>query len=188
MYNLYSSATVNPASVNPSWQLARSPPQQPQPQQQSTDQQRSYGNGQNIASQQTSSTGASNNGGRAVSTSGQPGAGNSGGGGLPLTPQYTLNGAIPTAYAYGTPAGWIPGPQQVPSSQANIPPQMSAAYNVMFDPSQPMPPQQPTYVHPNAYETPAYFPPQSQPPQQQPPPPPPSQQGLDTVQQGNYNR
>jgi len=53
----------------------------------------------------------------------------------------------------------------------------------MFDPSQSIPSQQPTYVHSNAYETPAYFPQQQQQQQQQPP-----QQGLDTVQQGNYNR
>jgi hypothetical protein len=54
----------------------------------------------------------------------------------------------------------------------------------MFDPSQPIPSQQPAYVHSNAYETSAYFQQQQQQQQQQQPP----QQGLDTVQQGNYNR
>ncbi len=183
MYSLYSSAALNAASVNATWQLARSPPQQQQQQQQQqpTDQQRGYGNGQNMASQQTSSTGASNTGGRPASTSGQATTGNSGG--PPITPQYTLNGAIPTAYAYGTPAGWISGPQQIHSPQTNISPQMSATYNVMFDPSQQVPPQQQTYAHPNQYETQVYFSQQSQ--QQQQPPPQP---GVDTVQQGNYNR
>ncbi len=38
---------------------------------------------------------------------------------------------------------------------------MSAAYNVMFDPLQ-----QPTYAHPNQYETSTYFSQQSQPQQQ----------------------
>jgi hypothetical protein len=51
----------------------------------------------------------------------------------------------------------------------------------MFDPSQQGPPQQQAYVHSNSYETPAYF---SQQSQQQPP----SQQNLDPVPQGNYNR
>jgi hypothetical protein len=176
MYSLYSSAAVNPASINPNWQLARSPPQQQQP----TDQQRGYGNGQNVASQQASTTGASNTSSRSASTSGQ--TGNSGGG-PPLTPQYTLNGPIPTAYAYGAPAGWISGPQQISSPQTNIPPQMNAAYNVMFDPSQQVPPQQQTYVHPNPYEISAYFTQQSQQQQQ-----PPTQQNLDTMPQGNYNR
>jgi hypothetical protein len=195
MYNLYSSAAaaVNSAGVNPNWQLARSPPQQQQqqPQQQSTDQQRGYGNGQNVASQQAASTGASNTGGRSASTSGPSGQT---GVGPPLTPQYTLNGAVPAAYAaYGAPAGWIPGPPQVPSPQTNIPPQMNAAYNVMFDPSQQISSQQPTYVHQNPYDASAYYSQQSQQqqqqqPQQQQPPPPPPQQGVDTVQQGNYNR
>ena len=192
MYNLYQSAaaaTVNPSNVNPNWQLARSPPQQ---QQQPTDQQRGYSNGQNVSSQQATSTGASNTGGRSASTSGpsgQTGAGN--GGGPPITPQYTLNGGVPAAYAaYGAPTGWIPGPQQIASPQTNIPPQMNAAYNVMYDPSQQVPSQQPTYVHQNPYETAAYFTQQSQQQQQQQQqqPPPPPQQGVDTVQQGNYNR
>jgi hypothetical protein len=76
----------------------------------------------------------------------------------PITNQYTLNGAIGTSYAYGTPAEWMTDPQQIQSPQTNIPPQMSAAYNVMFDPSQ-----QPTYTHPNQYETSTYFSQQSQP-------------------------
>jgi len=174
MYSLYSSAAVNQASINPNWQLARSPPQQQQ--QQPTEQQRGYGNGQNVASQQASSASASNIGGRSASTSGQPGAGPA------LTPQYTLNGTLPTGYAYGTPTGWISGPHQVPSPQGNIPSQSNAAYSVMFDPSQQGgPPQQQAYVHSNSYETPAYF---SQQSQQQPP----SQQNLDPVPQGNYNR
>ena len=185
LYSLYSQA-----GVNPNWQIARSPPQQQQQQQQqSTDQQRGYGNGQNMASQQPSSTGASNTGGRPASTSGQPTTGNSSGAPPTITPQYTLNGAIPAAYAYGTPAGWIPGPQQLQSPQTSIPPQMGAAYNVMFDPSQQVPPQQqPTYAHPNQYETQTYFSQQSQQQQQQQQPQQPSQTGVDTVQQGNYNR
>ena len=195
MYSLYQSTVVNPASVNPHWQLARSPPQQ---QQQQTDPQRGYGNGQNMASQQASSTGASNTtGGRPASTSGQNTAGNSG---VPsMTPQYTLNGAMPTGYAYSTPAGWITTPQQVPLTQPNMPPQMNAPYNAIFDPSQQVPPQQSTYAHPNAYESQAYFPQQSQPQAQQPQQTQAQQQqqqqqqatpqqGLDTVQQGNYNR
>ena len=192
-YSLYSTAAMNPANVNPNWQMARSPPQQqPQPHQQATDPQRGYANGQNVASQQASSSGASNTGGRPASTSGQATAGNSaGGGGHPpsMTPQYTLNGAIPTAYAFGTPAALIPGPQQIQSPQTNVPPPMSATYNVMYDPSQQIPPpsQPPTYAHPNQYETQTYFSQQSQQQQQQSQQPPP-QTGADTVQQVNYNR
>ncbi len=98
----------------------------------------------------------------------------------PITTQYTLNAATPTGYTYGTPAEWMTGPQQIQSPQANIPPQMNAAYNVMFNPSQ-----QPTYAHPNQYETPTYFSQQFQPQQQSQQPPQP---GVDTVQQGNYKR
>ncbi|CAF1038237.1 unnamed protein product [Rotaria sp. Silwood1] len=193
MYSLYSSAAaaaVNPASVHPNWQLARSPPQQQQ--QQPTDQQRGYGNGQNAASQPTPSTGTTNIGGRSASISGQSGTVNSTSGSL--TPQYTINGTLPATYAYGGPAGWISGPQQVPPLQTNISPQINAAYNIMFDPSQQVPPQQAAYLHRNPYDTPLYF---SQPGQPQPPPPqqqqqqqqqPPPQTGLDTVPQGNYNR
>ncbi|CAF4341956.1 unnamed protein product, partial [Adineta steineri] len=147
MYSLYSSA-----AMNPNWQLARSPPQQQQQQQQqqqSTDQQRGYNNGQNVTSQQGSSTGASNISGRSASTSGpssQTSVGPS------ITPQYTLNGTLPAGYAYGAPTGWIAGPQQVPSPQTNITPQINPAYNVIYDPSQQGQSQQPTYVHSNSYE------------------------------------
>ncbi|CAF4808488.1 unnamed protein product, partial [Rotaria socialis] len=104
MYSLYSSA----AGVHPHWQLARSPPQQ---QQQSTiDQPRAYGNGQNATPQHASSTSATNTTGRPASASGQTSSGSSTSG-HPITPQYTFNGAMPTAFAYGTPAGWIPAPQ-----------------------------------------------------------------------------
>ena len=64
MDSLYSSASVDPNS-----QLAW-----PYHQQRSTDQHRGYGNERNRASQQASSTGASNNRGQAASTFGQRGA------------------------------------------------------------------------------------------------------------------
>ncbi len=82
-----------------------------------------------------------------------------------ITTQYTLNAATLTGYAYGTPAEWMTGPQQIQSPQTNIRPQMNASYNVMFDPSQ-----QPTYAHPNQYETQTYYFSQQFQPQQPPQP------------------
>ncbi|CAF4694218.1 unnamed protein product, partial [Rotaria magnacalcarata] len=73
--------------------------------------------------------------------------------GHPITPQYTFNGTMPTAFAYGTPAGWIPAPQQVQSLPTNMSPQMNAAYNIMFDPSQQIQQQQQAaYLHRSQYE------------------------------------
>ncbi len=69
---------------------------------------------------------------------------------------------MPTTYPYETPVGWIPDLKQAPSSQTNILPQMNVAYNFFFDPSQPIPSQQPTNVDPNTYEASAYFSQQSQ--------------------------
>ena len=181
MYSIYpSTMPVNPASVHPSWQFTRSPQYQQQP----IDQQRNYGNGRNSTSQQASSISASNTGGRSISTtipSGQTGATNSDG--SSFSPQYTLNGAIPNAYAYGGPTGWISAPQQMSSPHTNMSSQINATYNIMFDPSQ-----QPAYLHRNLYDTLGFLPQQLQAPapssQQQAPPQP----GLDTVPQGNYNR
>jgi hypothetical protein len=184
MYGMYpSAASVNSAGVNPNWQMARSPPHQ---QQQQSDQQRAYGGGQNVISQVPPPSGAPNaNGGgggggsRSASTSGPSGQTGVGAGGPPMTPQYALNGSVPTAYTYAPPTAWYPAQSQVSSPQTNMPPQVNA-YGMMFDPSQQAPPQQPTYVHPNPYEA-AYF----QQAQQQAQA---SQQGLDTVPTGNYNR
>ena len=100
---------MNPANVDRDWQMARSAPRQHrQSHQQSTIQQRGYGSAQNVSSQQASSAGASNFGGCPASSSGQATTGYSGGDLLPMTPQYTLDGASSTAY--GTPIAWIPGP------------------------------------------------------------------------------
>jgi hypothetical protein len=187
MYSLY------PSAINSQWQLARSPPQQQQQQQQqqsqqqTVDQSRSYAGGQNAGTQQSSSASASNtsnSSGRSASTSGPPSAGTTG---PSMTPQYAINGGVPPAFAYGTPGAWMSGPQQLSSPQNSIPPQVNAAYNIMFDPSQQaVPPQQAAYVHSNVYETAAYYsqPQQQQQQQQQSS----SQQSLDTVQQGNYSR
>lgn len=170
---MYSSpASVNPGGVNPNWQVARSPPHQQQP----NDQQRAYVSGQNVVSQVPQQAGAQNTGvgganGRSSSTTGPSGQSGVGTGGPSMTPQYALNGNIPTTYAYGSPAAWYSAPGQVPSPQTNMPPQVNA-YGVMYDQSQQAPPQ-PTYVHPSQYDA-AYF--------QQ------TQQGLDTVPPGNYNR
>ncbi len=173
--------SVNPGGVNPNWQMARSPPHQQQQQQpQPSDQQRAYGSGQNVVSQAPQPSGAPNTnggGGRSASTSGPSGQTGAGAGGPPMTPQYALNGSVPTAYTYGPPTAWFPAQSQVSSPQTTMPPQVNA-YGMMYDPSQQAPPQQPTYVHANPYEA-AYF----QQAQQQPP-----QQGLDTVPTGNYNR
>lgn len=157
--------------------MARSPPhQQQQQQQQPSDQQRSYGSGQNMVPQAAPS-GAPNtnggNGGRSASTSGP--SGQTGAGGPPMTPQYALNGNVSAAYQYGQQAAWYPAQSQISSPQSNMPPQVNA-YGMMFDSSQQVPPQQAAYVHGNQYE-PQYF-------SQAPPP----QQGLDSVPAGNYNR
>lgn len=189
MYSLYSAAAINPASVHPHWQLARSPPQQLQQQQQQTpaagDQQRTYGNAQNVASQQTpSSTSSTTSTGRPASVSSQTNSGASSNI-PPVTPQYTLNGAIPAAYAYGAPTGWIHGPQHIQSLPTSMSPQINATYNIANDPSQ-----QTAYVYRPGYDAHVYFPQptqsQQQPQQQQQQQP--SQPGLDTVSQGNYNR
>lgn len=198
MYNLYSSAAAaaaaNSAGVHAGWQLARSPPQQQQ--QPSTDQQRAHGNGQNSTPQPAPPTGSSTANGRSTSISGQSGASHNNSG-PSFTPQYTINGAMPTAYAYGGPTGWISGAQQVQAIPANMSPQINAAYNIMFDPSQTVPSQQTAYLHRNPYDGTAYFSSTSQP---QPPPPssqqqqqqqqqqPPPQSGLDNAPQGNYTR
>ncbi|CAF0809537.1 unnamed protein product [Rotaria sp. Silwood1] len=180
MYGVYpSAASVNPGGVNPNWQLNRSPPHQ---QQQPTDQQRAYVGGQNVVSQVPPPTGTQNTGsgggsGRSASTSGPSGQAGASSAGSSMTPQYALNGSVAATYAYGSPAAWYSAQAQVPSPQTNIPPQVNA-YSMMFDPSQQAPPQQPTYVHPSPYEA-AYF----QQPQQQL-----TQQGLDTVPPGSYNR
>ena len=191
MYSLYSSA----AAMNPQWQLARSPPQQQQQQQQqqpqqqqqqqqpqqqqSADQQRGYPGGQNPGSQQASSAGVanpSNNNSRSAPTSGPPSAGATG---PPMTPQYAMNGGVPAGYTYGTAATWLPGHQQIPSPQTNMPGQVNTGYNIMFDPSQQqVAPQQATYVHPSAYDAAAYY------SQQQAS----SQPSLDAAPQGNYSR
>jgi hypothetical protein len=186
MYAMYpSAASVNPGGVNPNWQLTRSPPHQQQQQQQPSDQQRAYSGGQNVVSQAPPPSGAPNTnggGGRSASTSGPSGQ-TGAGGGPPMTPQYTLNGSIPAAYAYAQPTAWYSAQSQVSSPQTNMPPQVNA-YGMMFDPSQQVPPQQQTYVHPNLYDA-AYF---QQAQQQQQQQQQPSQQGLDTVPTGNYNR
>ncbi len=179
VYSMYpSAASVNSAGVNTNWQMARSPPhQQPQP----SDQQRAYGGGQNVVPQAPPPSGAPNTnggGGRSASTSGPSGQTGAGTGGPPMTPQYALNGSVQATYAYAPPTAWYSAQSQVSSPQTNMPPQVNA-YSMMFDPSQQAPPQQPTYVHPNPYDT-AYF---QQAQQAQPP-----QQGLDTVPTGNYNR
>ncbi|CAF2363792.1 unnamed protein product [Rotaria sp. Silwood2] len=181
MYGVYpSAASVNPGGVNPNWQLNRSPPHQQQ-QQQPTDQQRAYVGGQNVLSQVPPPTGAPNTGGggsgRSASTSGPSGQAGASSAGPSMTSQYALNGGVPATYAYGSPAAWYSTQAQVPSPQTNMPPQVNA-YGMMFDPSQQAPPQQPTYVHPSPYDA-AYF----QQSQQQL-----TQQGLDTVPPGNYNR
>ena len=178
MYGMYpSAASVNPANVNPNWQLARSPPHQQQ-QQQASDQQRAYTGGQNVVSQVPPPSGAPNtNGGvgRSASTSGPSGQAGAGTGGPSMTPQYTLNGNVQATYAYA-PSGWYSAQSQVSSPQTNMPPQVNA-YGMMYDPSQQAPPQ--SYVHPS-YDA-SYF--QQAQQQQQAP-----QQGLDTVPTGNYNR
>ena len=101
-----------------------------------------------------------------------------------LPTQYSINGAIPAAYAYGAAGAWLPA-QQIPSPQANHPGQVNAAYNMMFDPSQPgAAAAQAAYVHPSAYETAGYYSPQGQPQNS-------TQQNLDTVAAappGNYTR
>ena len=181
MYGIYpSTAAVNPANMHPNCQLIRSPPQH---QQQPIDQQRNYGNGRNSTSQQASSAGTSNSGGRAMSTtipSGQIGTISNDG--LSLSPQYTLNGAVPNAYAYGGPPGWTSASQQI-SSHTNMSSQINGTYNIMFDPSQ-----QAAYLHRSLYDTLGVLPHQLQAPapssHQQAHPQP----GLDTVPQGNYNR
>lgn len=174
---MYPSATpINPAGVNSTWQMTRSPPHQQQQQQQASDQQRQYGGGQNIVSQATSSGAPNTNngsGGRSASTSGP--SGQTGAGGPPMTPQYALNGNVSATYAYAPPNPWYPAQSQISSPQSNMPPQVNP-YGMMFDSSQQAPPQQPTYVHSNPYD-PAYFQ-QAQPPQQ----------GLDSLPTGNYNR
>ncbi|CAF3270038.1 unnamed protein product [Rotaria socialis] len=63
----------------------------------------------------------------------------------PLAPQYTWNSVIPTGYAYGTPAEWIPSPQQGSSHQTNIPPQINVASSLKFDSFQLIRSQQPLY-------------------------------------------
>jgi hypothetical protein len=96
-----------------------------------------------------------------------------------MTPQYAMNGGVPAGYTYGTAAAWLPGPQQIPSPQTNMPGQVNAGYNIMFDPSQQqVQPQQATYVHPSAYEAAAYY------SQQQAS----SQPNIDALPQGNYSR
>jgi hypothetical protein len=169
---------VNSGVPNSNWQLTRSPPHQ---QQQVTEQQRVYagaGSGQNIVSQVPPPTGVPNSagiGGRSASTSGP--SGQVGTVGPPMTPQYPLNGSVPTAYSYGSANTWYSGPQQLSSPQTSMPPQVNP-YGMIFDPSQQQQiPQQATYVHPNSYDG-AYF----QQVQQ------PAPQGLDTVASGNYNR
>lgn len=168
--------SINPGSVNPTWQMARSPPHQQQ-QQQPSDQQRPYGSGQNMVPQAATSGAPNTNGGnagRSASTSGP--SGQTGASGPPMTPQYTLNGNVPATYPYGQPATWYPAQSQISSPQSNMPPQVNA-YGMMFDSSQQVPPQQAAYVHAgNPYDA-AYF-------SQAPPP----QQGLDSVPTGNYNR
>ncbi|CAF4859804.1 unnamed protein product [Rotaria socialis] len=52
---------------------------------------------------------------------------------------------IPTGYAYGTPAEWIPSPQQGSSHQTNIPPQINVASSLKFDSFQLIRSQQPLY-------------------------------------------
>ncbi|CAF4917233.1 unnamed protein product, partial [Rotaria magnacalcarata] len=178
MYGVYpSAASVNPGGVNPNWQMTRSPPHQQQ--QQPTDQQRAYVGGQNVVSQLPQQTGVPNNGagGRSASTSGPSGQTGTVTGGPSMTPQYTLNGSVQATYAYGTPGTWYSAQGQVPSPQTNMPPQVNP-YGMIYDQSQQAQQQQPTYVHQNPYEA-AYF----QQAQQQL-----TQQGLDTVPPGNYNR
>ena len=158
MYGVYSSgASVNPGAVNPNWPLTRSPPHPQTQQQQPTDQQRAYGSGQNIVPQASLPTGAPNTGGsgRPTSISGPSGQTGTGSGGSSMTPQYSLNGSVPSPYTYGSLPPWYPAQSQVASPQTNMPPQINA-YGMMFDPSQQTPPQQPTYVPPNPYDT-AYF-------------------------------
>ena len=186
---LYYSAAAA-AAVNPHWQMPRSPPQQQQQQQQSSsgDPTRNYSSGQNVASQgQSSSAGSANtstNTSRSASATGAtnpvttvpP----------PLPTQYSINGAIPAAYAYGAAAAgaWLPG-HQIPSPQANLPGQINAAYTMMFEPSQQgAAAAQAAYVHPSAYDTAGYYSPQAQPQNS-------TQQNLDTVAAappGNYSR
>jgi hypothetical protein len=184
MYGMYpTAASVNPGGVNSNWQMTRSPPHQQQQQQQQSEQQRAYSGGQNVVSQAPPPSGAPNTngggGGRSASTSGPSGQTGPGAGGPPMTPQYALNGNVSATYAYGPPTTWYPAQPQISSPQTNMPSQINA-YGMMFDPSQQVPPQQATYAHQNLYE-PTYY--QQTQQQQQP-----SQQGLDTVQTGSYNR
>ncbi|CAF1576716.1 unnamed protein product [Rotaria magnacalcarata] len=145
----YSSATIDPPSIYSNWPLVQSQHLQHQ----SADQQRCYGNGQNIPSEQTSSTGASNTN-RSTLTSVALGADY--GSTPPLAPQYTWNSVIPNGYAYGTPAEWIPIPQQGSSHQTNIPPQINVASSLKFDSFQLIRSQQPIY------EESLYYPQQSE--------------------------
>ena len=134
------------------------------------------------------STGASNAGGnRPTSGSGQTGTLNSGNGPT-IAPQYVLNGAIPTPYHYGTHAAWIHAPQQLSSSQGSLPQHINTAYNVIYDPTQQIPQQQPTYVQANAYDPSVYYAQQSQQPQSQQQQQQQQQQTVETMQQGNYHR
>ena len=114
---------MNPVNVSRNWHRDGSFLQQHrQSHQQPTGQQRGYGSAQNRAPQQASSTGAWNSGGCSASTLGQATTDYSGGDLpplLPMTPQYTLDGASPTAYAYvrGDPGQcpWITSIFTIPS-------------------------------------------------------------------------
>ena len=129
MYGIYpSAASVNPGGVNPNWQLARSPPHQQQQQQQPQ-----INNGlivvdkmlhlKNLHQQvhQIRMVVAVDQHQHQVHQVKLVLVG----GGPPMTPQYTLNGGVPAAYAYAPPTGWIPAPPQVSSPQTNIPPQVN---------------------------------------------------------------
>ncbi|CAF4766443.1 unnamed protein product, partial [Rotaria sp. Silwood2] len=129
-FDSYSSATVNPSSVYPNWQLAQSNLQyhQQQQQHQPTNQSYDYGSRQNIPSQQTLSIDLSNNTSRLALTSGQSLADPPS-----RTLQYTSNNVISTAYTYETPHTWISDSQQIPLLQTNVPSHMNAASGLTFD-------------------------------------------------------
>ncbi|CAF3711484.1 unnamed protein product [Rotaria sordida] len=153
-YGSLASATVDSPSFYPNWLLVQPHLQNQQQQHQPRNQQRGYGNGQNILSQQTSSLDDSNNTSRSTLTSYQWGANY--GGAPPLIPQYRSDDAIPTTDTYETSARRILDPPQISSFQ------MNAAPGVTVDTLQSISSQQTTYMCSNTHELSVYFPQQSE--------------------------